>query len=144
MGVGSCEEYERRVMERSQDWIYEAKKDLEHAKNDLASGFYNWACFSAQQGAEKAIKVVFKKMGAEAWGHSVAGLLKELSAKAEIKPALLEAGQELDKAYISSRYPDALPAGTPSQLYNRKEAERLIRHGDKIVEFCSNLLSQIK
>ena len=55
-------------MERSADWIYEAGRDLEHAKSDSNSGFYNWACFSAQQGAEKALRAVFQKMGAEAWG----------------------------------------------------------------------------
>ena len=130
-------------MERSADWIYEAERDLEHAKNDANSGFYNWACFSAQQGAEKALKAVFQKMGAEAWGHSVTGLLKELSSRAQIAPELEEMCQELDKAYIPTRYPNALPSGSPSQLYNRSEAERLIRYGDRIVEYCKGLLSTI-
>ena len=62
-------------MERSKDWMDEAEGDLEHAKSDMERGFYNWACFSAQQSAEKAAKAVFQKMGAEAWGHSVADLL---------------------------------------------------------------------
>lgn len=53
-------------MERSRDWIDEAEWDLEHAKSDLDRGFYNWACFSSQQSAQKAIKAVFQKMGAEA------------------------------------------------------------------------------
>jgi len=47
-------------MERSEDWMDEAEWDLEHAKNDMKSGFYNWACFSAQQASEKAVKAVFK------------------------------------------------------------------------------------
>lgn len=55
-------------MERSVDWIDEAQGDLEHAKSDVEGSLYNWACFSAQQGAEKAIKAVFQRMGAEAWG----------------------------------------------------------------------------
>ncbi len=50
-------------MERSADWINEAEGDLEHAKNDVRGGFYNWACFSAQQAAKKAVKAVFQKMG---------------------------------------------------------------------------------
>ncbi len=61
-------------MERSKDWIEEAEGDLRHAENDLNSGFYNWACFSAQQSAEKAVKAIFQKMHAEAWGHSVSDL----------------------------------------------------------------------
>ncbi len=130
-------------MERSADWIYEAERDLEHSKHDRDSGFYNWSCFSSQQAAEKALKAVFKKMGAEAWGHSVAGLLSELGARVQIPPDLMDACQELDKAYIPTRYPDALPMGSPSKLYNRKEAERLIEDGEKVIEFCKGLLSKI-
>ena len=36
-------------MERSEDWMDEAEGDLEHAKNDMEDGFYNWACFSSQR-----------------------------------------------------------------------------------------------
>ena len=49
-------------MERSKDWLDEANGDLEHARNDVEGGFYNWACFSAQQSAEKAIKAVFQRI----------------------------------------------------------------------------------
>ena len=52
-------------MERSKDWLEQAISDLEHARSDLKHGFYNWACFSAQQSAEKGLKAVFQKMGAE-------------------------------------------------------------------------------
>lgn len=48
-------------MERSKDWMDEAEGDLEHAKSDTERGYYNWACFSAQQAAEKAVKAVFQK-----------------------------------------------------------------------------------
>ena len=70
-----------REIGRSKDWMDEAEGNLEHAKSDLKGKYYNWACCSAQQAAEKAVKVVFQKMGAEAWGHSVADLLVELSKK---------------------------------------------------------------
>lgn len=81
-------------MERSADWMYEAERDLEHARHDAAAEFHNWACFSAQQGAEKAVNAVFQKMGSEAWGHSVAGLLRELSTRKPIPQGLMEMAQE--------------------------------------------------
>ena len=87
-------------MERSADWMDEAQGDLEHTRNDVKGGFYNWACFSAQQGAEKAIKAVFQRIGAEAWGHSVADLLKELSEQHPLSEGLMDGALELDKAYI--------------------------------------------
>ncbi|MGB2842718.1 MAG: HEPN domain-containing protein [Halobacteriota archaeon] len=130
-------------MERSKDWIDEAEGDLEHAKSDTERGYYNWACFSAQQAAEKAVKAVFQKLGAEAWGHSVADLLTELAEKHNITEELINAALELDKAYIPARYPNAHPSGSPRRKYTKEEANRLVGHADKIVRFCSGLLSQI-
>ena len=130
-------------MERSKDWLDEAIGDLEHARKDERDGFYNWACFSSQQAAEKAVKAVFQKMGAEAWGHSVADLLKELAMKHSVPEELFDASLELDKAYIPTRYPNAHPSGSPRSLYTKKEASRLIGYAERIVNFCSDLLSKI-
>jgi len=129
-------------MERSKDWIDEAEGDLEHARSDMAGGYHNWACFSAQQSAEKAAKAVFQKVGAEAWGHSVADLLSELSRQYAIPDELMNGALELDKAYIPTRYPNAHPSGSPRSRYTREEARRLIEQAEKIVKFCSNLLSK--
>jgi len=130
-------------MERSQDWIDEAKGDLEHAYSDREHGFHNWACFSAQQAAEKAVKAVFQKMGAEAWGHSVTDLLRELNAHHPVTSELIDGALELDKAYVPTRYPNAHPSGSPRQRYTKREAERLIGYAEEIVGFCARLLSQI-
>ena len=119
----------------------QAHSDLEHARNDMASGFHNWACFSAQQSAEKAVKAVFQKMGAVAWGHSVADLLQELSQSHSLPEGLYDAALELDKAYIPTRYPDAHPSGSPKSRYTKQEAGRLIACAQKIIEFCAGLLS---
>ena len=130
-------------MERSRDWMDQAEGDLLHARSDLQGGFYDWACFSAQQAAEKAVKAVFQRMGAEAWGHSVADLLVELGEQHVIPERLRDAGLELDKAYIPTRYPNAHPSGTPRGRYTKTEAMRLILHAGEVIEFCSHLLSEI-
>ena len=97
-------------MERSKDWMDEAEGDLDHAKSDMERGFYNWACFSSQQASEKAVKAVFQKLNAEAWGNSVADLLDELPKNYDIPDKLIEGALELDKAYIPTRYPSAHPS----------------------------------
>ena len=119
-------------MERSRDFLLQAKRDLEQARLSLREGFFEWAAFAAQQAAEKAVKAVFQRLGAVAWGHSVAGLLEELAQKLPVPEALLDAASELDKAYIPSRYPDALPEGAPFQRYRRGEAERLLGHAEAV------------
>lgn len=131
------------IMERSRDWMDQAEGDLLHARSDVQGGYYDWACFSAQQAAEKAVKAVFQRMGAEAWGHSVADLLNELGARQAVPERLREAALELDKAYIPARYPNAHPSGAPRTRYTKVEAARLIDYAGEILKFCSNLLSQV-
>lgn len=130
-------------MERSGDWWDQAQGDLEHARNDLAGGFFDWACFSAHQAAEKALKAVFQRRGDEAWGHSVADLLDALGGGAAAPADLRDRALELDKSYIASRYPNAHPAGSPRRRYTRAEAERLIAHAEQILGFCQSLLAAI-
>ena len=130
-------------MERSRDWLDQATGDLEHARSDRERGFYEWACFSAQQAAEKAVKAVLQKMGAEAWGHSVADLLEELGRHHPLAPGLVEGALELDKAYIPTRCPNAHPSGSPRQRYTGQEADRLIGYAEAIVGFCAGLLSPV-
>jgi len=130
-------------MERSADWIEQARGDLEHARHDLAGAYFEWACFSSQQSAEKAVKAVFQKLGSEAWGHSVADLLQELENSQTVPQSLKDAALELDKAYIPARYPNAHPTGSPRTRYTRTEGERMLAHADRIVKFCEDLLSTI-
>lgn len=121
----------------------QAEGDLNHAQSDLERGFYEWSCFSSQQSAEKAVKAVFQKLGAEAWGHSVSDLLQELSKKHDVSRELVDGALELDKAYIPARYPNAHPSGSPRTRYIEGEARRLLTHAEKIVTFCKSLLSRI-
>ena len=132
------------MVERSRDWMDQAEWDLSHAKSDLERGFYDWACFSAQQAAEKAVKAVFQKLTAEGWGHSVADLLNELPKEAKPDEQLIDGALELDKAYISARYPNAHPSGSPRNRYTKKEAERLARYAEEIIDFCKDSLSKIQ
>ena len=131
------------MVERSKDWMDQAEWDLAHARSDFERGFYDWACFSAQQAAEKGVKAVFQKLGAEAWGHSVADLLKELPEKFKPSEELVDKALELDKAYIAARYPNVHPSGSPGKRYTHMEAGRLVNYAKDIIEFCKNLLSKI-
>ncbi|MCS7240835.1 MAG: HEPN domain-containing protein [Candidatus Bipolaricaulota bacterium] len=129
-------------MERSRDWMDQAEGDLLHAQSDAEHGFYEWSCFSAQQAAEKAVKAVFQRLGGEAWGHSVADLLRELSWHRPVPDELMQVALELDKAYIPKRYPNAHPSGSPRRRYTKEEALRLIGHAERILRFCQDLLAQ--
>ena len=54
--------------ERSGDWLAQAIRDLEKANMDRKWKYYEWACFTSQQAAEKAVKALFQYIHADAWG----------------------------------------------------------------------------
>jgi len=131
------------MVDRSKEWISQAKRDLENAKYEMNGGYYEWACFLAQQSAEKAVKAVLEHIGAISFGHSVAGLMKEVGEKIDVPKYLINYAKELDKAYIPTRYPNAHPEGAPYESYTLNEARRLIKYAEEIVGFCENILSKI-
>ncbi len=45
------------------DWLAQAKRDLEHAHQSSGLGHFEWACFAAQQAAEKAAKALHLHLG---------------------------------------------------------------------------------
>ncbi|MBI4483038.1 MAG: HEPN domain-containing protein [Acidobacteria bacterium] len=116
----------------------QAEKDLLHARHALEDADYEWACFAAQQAAEKAVKALYQKLGAEARGHSVAMLLSALPPDSGADRVLVDKGKELDKHYIPPRYPNAYPSGAPLDFYTRDEVERAIQHAGEIIGFCRN------
>ena len=127
---------------REQDWLDQARRDLAHARHSLEDRDFEWACFAAQQAAEKAVKGVYQNRGAEAWGHAVSLLLGSLQEQEHADDALVDAARELDKHYIPARYPNAHPEGAPFQFYTRGEAERAIGHAESILRFCEDLLAR--
>jgi HEPN domain-containing protein len=109
-------------------WCRQAEDDLDAAEALRIAGKYAQACFYAQQSAEKAMKSVWIQLDLDPWGHSVARLVRELpdAARSSFIP-LLDNALALDKLFIPTRYPDALPELTPSEAYTRREAEDAIR-----------------
>lgn len=132
------------AVDRSQDWMRDAHADLSLAATAAERHLYNWACFAAQQAAEKAVKAVFARLGAVAWGHAVAGLLRALPATWAAAPELVDSAMELDKVYVGARYPDAHQRGAASEAYTAREARRLIGYAEEIVRFCEDLLSRAR
>ena len=119
---------------RAADWFAQAERDLAHARESQAAGRHEWACFAAQQAAEKAVKAIHLARGQEAWGHVVATLLTELGSSA---PAdLIEKGKVLDNFYVPTRYPNGHPAGAPFQHYGSIQSSQAVQFASEILEFA--------
>jgi HEPN domain-containing protein len=124
---------------RSKDWLLQAERDLEQAKSSQAQGRHEWACFAAQQSAEKAVKALHLSLGQEAWGHVVAKLLKELPI--DVPENLVDEAKVLDNFYVPTRYANGHPEGPPFEHYGKLQSEDAIRYAGQILEFVRNKMA---
>lgn len=118
-------------------WLREARWDLDTASMLHRGGRYNAASFYAHQAAEKAAKALLYSLNEAPWGHSVRVLLERFyerkGRKADEK--IIAYARELDRHYISSRYPNAHPDGTPHEAYDAFTSERAIKAAKEIIKF---------
>jgi HEPN domain-containing protein len=120
---------------RAGDWLSQALRDLDQARDSRQAGRHEWACFAAHQAAEKAVKALHLHRGQEAWGHVVTRLLGELPADARPVDELVERARVLDTFYVPARYPNSHSEGAPFEHYGPLQSEEAIAYAGAIVEF---------
>jgi HEPN domain-containing protein len=121
---------------RARDWFKQAVRDLEQSKDSQKAGRHEWACFAAQQAAEKAVKAIHLALGQEAWGQVIARLLQELPEPMAVPADLLEKARVLDNFYIPARYPNSHPQGAPFEHYGPLQSEAAINYAREIIDFA--------
>ncbi len=121
---------------RRDDWLRQAKRDLDVARTTFDAQQYDWSCFAAQQAAEKALKALYQHHHAEGWGHVLARLVEELASDEPGLSEFVDAAKVLDKFYIPTRYPNGLDRGAPADAFTQGEAQQAIDHAEQIVQFC--------
>jgi HEPN domain-containing protein len=127
---------------RTKDWFRQGERDLAHAKRAKEAGDYEWACFAAQQAAEKAVKALYQSIHIDTIGHSVTRMLQGLPEPLRAANDLIERAKELDKHYIPSRYPNFHPEGAPMDYYTSSEAARAVEGGEAVIGFCRSKIPQ--
>jgi HEPN domain-containing protein len=126
---------------RARDWLSQAYRDLDEGRDARKAGRHEWACFAAQQAAEKAVKALHLHLGQEAWGHVVARLLGELAPLVQVPGDLVEQGRVLDTFYIPTRYPNSHAEGAPFQHYGPLQSEEALRYAGAIVGFVRSQMA---
>jgi HEPN domain-containing protein len=118
----------------------QANGDLGHARKSIPLLDFDWACFAAQQAAEKAVKALHLSRGAIVWGHSVLDALEALPPQTGVTEELRDAARRLDKYYIPTRYPDAYPSGSSRRYYTEADAQQAVADAEKVVTWCDQSL----
>ena len=124
---------------RSKDWLAQAERDLEQAGASSVGGRHEWACFAAQQCAEKAVKALHLFLGQEAWGHVISRLLTELPKP--VPADLPEKAKVLDNFYIPTRYANGHPDGPPFEHYGPIQSGEAIKYAGEILEFIRSQMA---
>jgi HEPN domain-containing protein len=128
----------------AQPWLRQAEADLQAARDSLASAHYEWACFQAQQSAEKALKAFLYERGYNTrlislMRHSLHGPGSALEACEQLEPEFSSLNLEADllnQYSIAPRYPDShtLAGKTaPADFFKKEDAERCISAAESIL-----------
>ncbi len=124
--------------ERTTNWLEEANWDLGNANILFENDRFNTVVFHCQQAAEKAVKALLYHNKINGWGHSIHSLLEKYkNIKNENFDNIERLALSLDKHYITTRYPDALPNIAPHKAYNKQEAEIAINQAKDIINFVN-------
>ncbi len=116
-------------------WFQQAYYDLKATRWNIQGGFYDTACFLAQQASEKALKALLYYQGSRRTAlltHSLVEMVREGGKKTPGVMDLLDQARELDLHYIPSRYPNGIPSGYPHQFYGKKVADQALASAEKI------------
>lgn len=129
-----------RMADRSGDWLAQAERDLEQARASQRDGRHEWACFAAQQSAEKAVKALHLSRGQDAWGHVVGRLLRELPFA--VDELLVDKARYLDNLYVPTRYANGHPEGSPFEHYGTLQSGMAIEYAGEILSFVRARLAR--
>jgi HEPN domain-containing protein len=121
-------------------WFAQARDDLKAARDSRKAGHHEWACFQAQQAAEKAIKAFLFLHGKRQFiSHSIQDLLGEAD-KLNAAFGSVSNARRLDAYYIPTRYPNGLPGTVrPHEFYDEKEAAECLRLAQSVVTLISRI-----
>ena len=93
----------------------------------MESGDHSWACFKAQQAAEKALKALLCGVRKPEVGHVELGFY--------VEEDVINDCTELSKYYITTRYPDVWIEGTPEEYFTKREAEEVIKKAERVLNW---------
>ena len=109
-------------------WLRQAHYDLAQAERLMEEDVFSYAAFFSEQSAQKSLKAFLISRGARRVAIHSVGELAKLAALEDPRFApLVEQAKRLDRHYLVSRYPDALPEpAIPAESYVREDAEEAL------------------
>lgn len=118
-------------------WRAHADDELRVARHNADGDFHHVAVLHAEQAAQCGLKALLRGVGRteQARGHDLLRLARAAAAQAplELDDELAQGLSALARDYQPSRYPDALPGGTPSDHYGPADAQRAVATAEQVL-----------
>lgn len=118
-------------------WRAHAAEELRAAHHNADGGFHHIAVLHAEQSAQGALKALLRGIGhtERARGHDLLRLGEEAATHTplDLDTSLTQRLSQLARDYQPSRYPDALPGGTPSGHYGSADAGRALATAEEVL-----------
>ena len=126
----------KKPLETARRWLAQAEHSLNVSRLLLENGMEADACFHAEQTAQLALKAfLYGTARRYVTMHSVRELASRYAEEDEAFLAFVDYGTQLDRYYLSTRYPDALPEpAVPFESFTEKEAREAVGYATEIVE----------
>ena len=126
----------KKPLETAQRWLAQAENNLSVSQTMLGTAFWAETCFHSEQTAQLALKAFLFFKGRRFVNiHSVRQLASECGDMDSDFAALVAYGAYLDKFYLTTRYPDALPdPAVPFESFTAQEAQQALDYATEIVE----------
>jgi HEPN domain-containing protein/predicted nucleotidyltransferase len=123
-GEGAEYAVRRGPVAEAERWLAQSQYELNVARHSSEGGFYAATCFYTHQAAEKALKAYLYATGERrVTGHSVHELVQQCAIQNEAFREILPRISKLDRFYIQTRYPNALPGGVPAESFDQEDAD---------------------
>jgi len=129
------------MKEEAKRWFDFALEDLKLAELAMKEEIYNQVCFHSQQCVEKILKgYMILKGEIYPKSHKLADLLSKIQESPfdPLKDEILL----LDRFYIPTRYPDALPGTLPEGLPSKEDAEEALNTAKEIFKIIKRELEE--
>ena len=127
---------------QSERWLAFAHEDLRMAELAMGERIYNQVCFHSQQCAEKSLKALLVLQAQSLpRTHKLVDLVEQLDSNLLVD--MIHEITLLDRFYIPTRYPDALPGTLDESLPTRSDAEEALSSGRAVFKRVSAYIGEL-
>lgn len=125
------------MIKEVENWLRQAKDDLEKAEDNLKDNHLDGAAFFAQQSVEKALKaLLIENKGSFPKIHDVVALSRMANAPYEI----IGKCKVIVPYYTETRYPD-FSEKIPAESFSKKEIEEVIKFSEEVLKWVKKSLT---